>query len=95
MDNNIDNVNSVEEDSQTAIVNKLPELPTKLSKRQLKRVKRREMWLEHKSEKRLGNFDMRLLLKESLHPVITIIFFLASLYSQAYLININISNIFI
>lgn len=53
MDNNIDNVNSVEEDSQTAIVNKLPELPTKLSKRQLKRVKRREMWLEHKSEKRL------------------------------------------
>lgn len=30
------------------------ELPTSMSKRQLKKVKKREKWLERKGEKRLG-----------------------------------------
>nr|XP_012222722.1 PREDICTED: tRNA methyltransferase 10 homolog A isoform X2 [Linepithema humile] len=41
------------EDNNTVILNKLLELPKNMSKRQLKRVKRREKWLERKDEKRL------------------------------------------
>lgn len=53
----MDNVNCTEDD-ETVTVNKLTELPKNLSKRQLKRVKRREKWLERKVEKRLENLDM-------------------------------------
>lgn len=53
MNNNMDNVNCAEKDSQTAVVHKLSELPQNLSKRQLKKVKKKEKWLERKVEKRL------------------------------------------
>lgn len=50
--------NSVQ-DNNTVIINKLLELPESMSKRQLKRVKKREKWLERKGEKRLGIHDIQ------------------------------------
>jgi len=52
-----DNIVDSVEDNDTVIINKLLELPENMSKRQLKRVKRREKWLERKNEKRLGIYD--------------------------------------
>lgn len=54
---NIVDSNSIE-DNNIVILNKLLELPENMSKRQLKRVKKREKWLERKGEKRLGIHDI-------------------------------------
>lgn len=62
----MDNVNSAG-NGETVVVNKSLELPSNLSKRQLKRVKKKEKWLERKVEKRLENTDM-----SSIFPVSSI-----------------------
>lgn len=53
----MDDVNSTE-DNATVIANDLPEPPTNMSKRQLKKLQREKKWLEHRSEKRLGTPDV-------------------------------------
>lgn len=42
------------DENKIGVVNDILNLPTSMSKRQLKKVKKREKWLERKVEKRLG-----------------------------------------
>lgn len=53
----MDDVNSTENNA-IGIVDELPEPPTNMSKRQLKRLQREKKWLERKGEKRLGTPDV-------------------------------------
>lgn len=48
----MDDINVVD-DKNVTVVNNTSEIRT-MSKRQLKKVKKREKWLERKAEKRLG-----------------------------------------
>lgn len=50
----MDNINVTDEENIT-VVNNASEIRT-MSKRQLKKVKKKEKWLERKAEKRLGMF---------------------------------------
>lgn len=47
----MDNVNST--GAESIVVSDISKMPTSLSKSQLKKVKKKEKWLEGKSEKRL------------------------------------------
>lgn len=49
----MDDVNSTEDNTIVSTA-KLSEPPTSMSKRQLKRLQRKNKWLERRSEKRLG-----------------------------------------
>lgn len=47
----MDNVST--EENKNVVANTLPELPSNMSKRQLKKMQKKEKWLERKIEKRL------------------------------------------
>lgn len=53
----MDNVST--EENKNIIANTSPELPSNMSKRQLKKMQKRKKWLERKNEKRLESLAAR------------------------------------